>query len=471
MKILLLRPQSNHYLFSSVPPLGLGYLAGALGKQGHEVEIQDVANRFFHDDTFHINLQQSPPDIIGIQVYSRELAAAKNLLDRIRSQVGPQVTVVAGGAHPSTMPDELFAHLPDIDYGLIGEAEISLPLLARHLAGETAVAPASIPGLIYRDNGAVRINPVDHPADIDQFDFPAWDKMKLAGYRHTNIFGGGFSRRTPAMTMLTSRGCPHRCAFCAATVISGNRLRLRDPERIVDEMEILRNKYGFREIKIIDDNFNAARRHVLAVGEAFARRPVDISSSFVCGLQLQTLDDEILRTLKLLGGYELMVAVESGSSRVLQLMNKQVDLSGLREKVALIHRHGFKVILLFIIGYPGETCAEIKQSIKLSLDLPLDRVHYNCFSPFPGSAVYRELAEQGKLQDFATDHVHFETINYSFVDGLSARQLNRLRQQALLRFYLRPKTIFNLWTSFNSWRGVKFLLGKAADYFGFLRRF
>ncbi len=108
MRILLLRPKSSHNLFSSVPPLGLGYLAGSLGKQGHEVEIQDEANRFFNDVTFDSNLQRSQPDLIGIQVYSRELVTARKLLARVRSHVGTHVPVVAGGAHPSTMPAELF---------------------------------------------------------------------------------------------------------------------------------------------------------------------------------------------------------------------------------------------------------------------------------------------------------------------------------------------------------------------------
>jgi len=470
MKVLLLRPRPESYAFSPAPPLGLGYLATALINHGFETKILDLNNRLNRKRDIVNQIKNYDPDLVGVQVYSRDLQESRDLLGRLRSCLKPAVPIVVGGPHPSTMPDQLFDHLDAADYGLMGEAELTLPLLARHLSENPGCLPEAIPGLVYRLDHTVRVNPATPPENLDALDFPAWDAMRLKGYPHTEIFGGGFYKRAPAMTMLTSRGCPFHCTFCGARRLYGDRVRYRNPERVVDEMEILGNKYGFQELKIIDDNFNATRQHVLEIGEAFARRPVDVSMSFACGLHLRTLDDEVLRTIKLLGGYELMVAIESGSQRVLNLMKKQVDLSEVREKVALIRRHGFKVIFLFILGYPGETPEEIEQSIRLALDLPLDRAHFNCFSPFPGSEIYSQLLEQGRLKNFAARHVHFETMQYSFVDGLDARQLNRIRQKALLRFYLRPRSFFSLLVSFRKWPNLKFLLVKAAEYFRFSRR-
>jgi radical SAM superfamily enzyme YgiQ (UPF0313 family) len=135
----------------------------------------------------------------------------------------------------------------------------------------------------------------------------------------------------------------------------------------------------------------------------------------------------------------------------------------------MIRRKGFKVIAYFLLGYPGETTEEAKRTVRLALDLPLDRAHFNCFSPMPGTEVYDELLAAGKLSAFDPRHAHFETINYSFVDGLSARGLNRLRQRALLRFYLRPRVLIGMGRSFARWSSLTFLARKAVEYFGFVR--
>ena len=465
MKILLLRPKSKLYALSSVPPLGLGYLARALLNRGFDVEIADFNNRRCRENRLLEKWRKSPPDIIGLQLQSRDIAEGRVLIQRLRKWLGSSIPIVLGGPHPSTMPEQVLEDFSGADFAMLGEAEETLPKLVDYLGGTNHATPEAVPGLVYKSNGALKINPTSPPVDIDQLDFPAWDLMTLDGYSQTEVFGGGFNRRAPAMTLLTSRGCPWQCTFCCAKELYGRSLRLRNPERIVDEMDILHRQYGFREIKIIDDNFNAVRRHVLEVGRVFQQRPVDISTSFACGLQIHNLDDEVLSVFKLLGASELMVAVESGSQRVLSLMKKNIDLSQVPRKVDLIRHHGFKVILLFIIGYPGETREEIEQSVRMALELPIDRVHFNCFSPLPGTEIYRELKSQNRLADFNTRNTHFDAIRYSFIPGLTARQLNRLRQKALLRFYWRPKILLTLWASFHSWSGFKFLIYKALVYF------
>jgi radical SAM superfamily enzyme YgiQ (UPF0313 family) len=468
MSVLLLRPYPKNSICSAVPPLGLGYLATALLHGGIEASILDLGNLRYRPADLDRALGESPPGLVGVQVYTREIPATRAMIQGVRERLGPRVPIVVGGPHPSTMPEAVFDHLPEIDFAVVGEGEIALPLLARHVAGDAAVTRESIPGLAWREGGRVRVNPSVFADDVDAFGVPAWDRMRLDGYR-TEILGGGFTRRAPAMTMLTSRGCPFRCAFCCARALCGRKLRLRDPGAVVDEMAVLRERHGFQEIKILDDNFNAVRAHVLGIAEAFRRRPVDVSVSVACGLHLHTLDEEVVDALAAIGAYELMIAIESGSQRVLDRMKKTLDLREVPEKVAMIRRKGFKVIAYFLLGFPGETKQETERTVRLALDLPLDRAHFNCFSPMPGSEVHDDLVTQGRLAAFDLRHAHFETINYSFVDGLTAPQLNRLRQRALLRFYLRPRVFFGLWRSFASWSSVKFLARKAAEYFGLVR--
>jgi radical SAM superfamily enzyme YgiQ (UPF0313 family) len=465
MKVLLLQPFPQGPFGYSVPPLGLGYLATSLLRRDIDVEILDLASRRFGLNDLRRALSPNPPDLVGIQVYSRELDNARQLVSLVRRELGAGAPIVVGGPHPSTMPEEALDHLPGVNYALAGEGEDSLPMLARRVAGDTTIDFTEIPGLVSRDGSGVHINPSRFRDDINDLGFPAWSLMKLSGYR-TEVFGGGFSGRRPAMTLLTSRGCPYKCAFCSAQSLSGGRLRLRHPEAVVEEMSILSNCLGFREIKIIDDNFNVDRNHVLRISELFTRRALDATVTFACGLHLQHLDGEVLRALRAMNAYELMVAIESGSERVLDLMNKKVNLKRLPEQIELIRRHGFRVVAFFLLGYPGETREEMRQTVDLALRLPLNRAHFNCFSPPPGTTVYEELKAQGRLNGFEPRHVQFETFNYSFVDGMNVKQLNRFRQKALFRFFLRPKIFLSLWRTFHRWSSIKFMFYKVAQYFG-----
>ena len=147
-------------------------------------------------------------------------------------------------------------------------------------------------------------------------------------------------------------------------------------------------------------------------------------------------------------------------------MNKNIDLDEVPAKIELIRKYGFKVVSFFVIGYPGETVEDIRMTVDTALRLPLARAHFNCFSPLPGSPVFDELAAKGMIRDFDIRHVHFETINYSYVEGVSAKQLNRIRLKALLRFYARPRIFFGMFRTFRNWSSIRFLFAKGLEYLG-----
>jgi anaerobic magnesium-protoporphyrin IX monomethyl ester cyclase len=465
VRVLLLKPASQAITVPA-PPLGLGYLARSLEKAGIDVEILDMDNRKASWKDLDSSLRRSVPDLIGIQVHSRELEAAQTLIAGLRKAIGQALPIAIGGPHPSTLPLESMEHLPEIDYAIAGEGEEALPLLARYVNKEPGVERKAIPGLVWRENGVVKRNPSRFVTDLDALGFPTWEKMRLKGYR-TEVLGGGFYRKSPAMTVLTSRGCPYHCTFCAAKFLSGRRLRLRSPELVIEEMVRLRHQWGFREIKIVDDNFTANREHVLRLAEEFVRRKLDVTTALVCGVHAHHLEDDVLDALCRMGVYELMIAIESASPRVLQSMRKPLDLARLPETVARVRRRGLGVVGLFILGYPGETREEMEETVRLTLRLPFDFVHLNSFSPFPGSEIYEDLTSRGLLK-LNFRHVHFETINYSFVEGMSVAQLQRFRRSALMRFYLRPRAMLRLARGLRHAGTVKFLAGRALEYFGFV---
>lgn len=464
--VLLLRPPLWNTVSAETPPLGLGYLLAALKRDGLAARMIDFSRVPRGGALVRETLQRDRPRVVGVQVYSNEIEAANKTIELVRSIMGDRATIVVGGPHVSTMPRETLGHLPGADFGLRGEGEITFARLARGVidAGEV---DRHLPALVFRADGGVQINEPEFVADLDQLAPPDWDGMGIERY-HADAFGGGFNRRSPAMCIVTSRGCPFRCGFCAANPVSGRVYRRHSGARVVAEMKALYER-GYREIKIVDDNFAVDPRHVRDVRAAMEAERLDLAVSFACGLHLLTITEETVDHIKAMGVYEVMVAIEAGTDRVLRDMCKDIDLALVREKIALLRKHELPITGYFILGYPGETRADLEQTVRLALELPLVRVHFNAFSPYPGSQIYEQLRAAGRLDEIELRAVHAERANYSFVDGLSIRDLNRIRRRALLRFYLRPRILWGFMRGMNSWPIARFRLRKGLEYFGLLR--
>lgn len=468
-RVLLIRPPLWKTICASTPPLGLGYLLTSLRHAGLPAALLDLSVRKDPDRSLAQALQgSSRPDIVGIQVFSNELASARYVVERVRELGGDSIVIVAGGPHVTTMPHLVFTHIPQLDLALRGEAETSLVELVRRLSEHDKESILSTPGLVWRDGEQVRMNRQVFEQDLDRIAPPDWEAMELHRY-HADAFGGGFTRRSPAMCMQTTRGCPFDCTFCAVLPIAGRRLRCHSAAQVVAQVKELVER-GYREIKIVDDNFAADPRHVRRVREAFEKERVNVAVSFACGLHLRTINEELIGHIKAMGVYEVMVAIESGSDRVLADMKKNITVALVKDKIALLRRHGFPVTGYFMLGYPTEQQEDLQRTIRLALTLPLERAHFNCFSPYPGSEVYDQLEKEDRLPPLNLEAVHAETVNYSFVPGVSVRQLDRLRRRAFLRFYLRPRILWPFLRGMRSWPVVKFRAQKALEYFGWTTR-
>jgi radical SAM superfamily enzyme YgiQ (UPF0313 family) len=465
--ILLLRPPLWNSVCAPAPPLGIGYLLTNLSRAGMPAAFLDL-NHGKQAVAQLRGLLAGPerPRVVGVQVYSNELAAVRRTCQVVRELAGRDTVIVAGGPHVSTMPESLFTHLPEADYGLQADGELALPQLLRALrAGGDG--RDRIPGLVFRRNGGAGFNPAFLPPDLDALGAPDWDGLRVERY-NADAFGGGFLGRQPAMCIQTARGCPFRCSFCAVEAIAGRALRRHSGDAVAAQVQDLVRR-GYREIKILDDNFGADIRHVRAVREAFERARLDVAVSFACGLHVATIDEELIDHIKRMGAYEVMVAVESGTDRVLADINKGITTAMAREKIALLVRHGLPATGFFIVGYPTETRKDIKRTAAFARSLPLERAHFNCFSPYPSSAIYNQLKAEGRLADIDLKAVQFETVSYSFVPGVSAAELTGLRRMAILRFYLRPRAMLAFLAGMTTWPIARFRIRKALEYFG-LRR-
>jgi anaerobic magnesium-protoporphyrin IX monomethyl ester cyclase len=458
MRVLLVNPDIS---LVRAPNLPLGYLAAALEAAGHEVRLADIAFKGWDRDRVTRVATGEAWDLVGIQVYSCGWEAAKSLAQAIKAR-RPSARVVVGGRHASALPEEVLAEEPAVDFVLASESERSLPALAAALA-DGADGIADVPELYRRDGAGVVRGPCAVPTPLDDLPLPAWHHIAPSLYPAAPQ--GGFVKALPIAPLITSRGCPYRCRFCASGVgTSGRAVRYRSPGAVADEAALLVRDHGIRELQILDDNFTLKRAHAEGVCEALLSRGLGLALSLPNGVRLDKLDAELVRLLERTGCYSLTVGVDSGSQRVLDSMDRQVTLEGMRTGIRLIKEHSrIRVTGNFILGLPGETLADIGRTIRYARTVGLDRAYFAVYLPLPGSPLFDELRAAGALEGMRYDHLTPAARAIPFTpEGVSEKQLRRALWRAYAEFYLRPSILWHLAREVRSVEHARFLAGKVA---------
>ncbi len=448
----------SHYV---VPPVGLGYLATALRRAGfNSVTIIDSIRENLSIPQLVDKLVSLNPRIIGFQVFSSDFVSVRDSINLIKQKI-PGAMIILGGPHVSATGTSIFSDFPGVDFGFMGESEVSLPLFARRSILKEAIELESIPGLVHRSEGVERANERAYIEDLDALGFPAWDLMPPDKY--PDAPQGAFYRQFPIAPIATTRGCPYTCAFCGSPVNMGNKLRFRSLDSVFGEMETLYKHYGVREFHFIDDMFNMSRTRVLEFCRILDSRKWGINYTFPNGLRLNTIDRETLAWMKKTGAYAFTVGIESGSQRILDAMNKKLTVDMIREKVQMIAESGIEPSGFFLLGYPGETKEDIRKTIDFAKSLPLKRAHFSNFLPLPGTLATQRLLDSGEIGPPDWENLAYSNTPYA-PKGISTSELKSFQRRAFLEFHLRPKILFKMLTEIKSPHHFKSLLVRAKDY-------
>lgn len=486
MNILLIRPVTNKMPII-IPNLGLGYLSSQLKKHGHFVTILDCAKFNYDYKDFKNFLDSGNFDIAGFQLFTCDFSSVRKMAEIVK-EVDSDIITIAGGPHISGLPEHTMKEIRNLDYGFYGEAEIGIVKFCDYISKtensskekETeleadsgtdvynkreTVTLSEIPGLIYRNGDEVLVNDRNAVEDLDSLDFPDWESIDPNTYPHAPH--GTFTKSLPAAPVITSRGCPYSCTYCGVKSTTGRRLRMRSPENIISEIELLIKKYGVKEIHIEDDNFTFNRERVVEFCNLLLDKNIKINWACPNGVRLDTLDEELLRLMEKAGCYSFAVGIESGSPGILKDMRRQVTVEKMREKIMLIaSTTKIKMTGFLMAGYPTETIEDIKETIKFVNSLPLNRAQYSNFLPLPGTKIFDDLMEKGEidLDSLSWDNFQDNAITYS-PPGITPEQLHKILKSAFYRFYFRPKIIINLLKEIHSFNQFKFVLARFIDIF------
>ncbi|PIR66425.1 MAG: hypothetical protein COU51_04045 [Parcubacteria group bacterium CG10_big_fil_rev_8_21_14_0_10_36_14] len=460
-KILFVKPFST-LGYAITPPLSLGYLASYLRKDGwSNIEILDCTLKQVSPEKFKEYVLEKKPDVIGVTVYSNNIKIVKEQIN-VAKEANPEVLVVIGGPHASAIDSkELMGYFDKIDFAFKGEGEKGLKMLLEKLFQNKDIPLSHIPGLVYRSEGEVFFNPVYFEEDLDSLPFPAWDFMPPGEYPEAPA--GSFFKQLPIGYLVTSRGCPYNCTFCASKSVVGRNMRMRSADNIIEEMKWAIEKYGIKEFHIMDDNFTAHRARAVEVLEKIVANNFNISLFGANGLRLDTLDDELLKLMKKAGFYAIHVGIESGSQRIMDHMNKHIKKEMVEERIKAIRKMGFRTGGAFIIGYPEENEDDLRQTYEFSRKLMLDRAGFNFYLPLPGSEMYTWLKESGRIDGVDWDKIRFDNITVC-PKGISRETLKKWHRKIFLGFWLRPRIVFNVLRDLRSPAHLKLILKRVFNY-------
>jgi radical SAM superfamily enzyme YgiQ (UPF0313 family) len=425
MRVLLVSPKYNTHIVA--PHLGLGYLASALLKGGHQVDVRDGVRE-------EIRYDPDRYDLIGLTAMTTYFP--EMVVETRAARAHGKKTIIGG---PHVIADPLGSlKQSGADFACAGEGEILINELA------SGTDPARIAGLCWWKDGQPFANPpAPFHRHIDEFGGPAWDLIDPRSYPPAPH--GMIARRFPLSPIITTRGCPYACTYCSAPLTAGKSMRYRDPRLVADEIQLLHEKYGVQEIQVEDDNFTLKRDHVVAVCEELIRRRLDVIWSLPNGVRIDKLDPELLALMKRAGCYLMALGIESSSQRILDMVKKRLNVDLVRKVVSWVNDAGIEAWGFFMIGFPTETRAEIVQTIDFALSLPLDRVQFTKTTPLPGTEIYDYWKRHYARQDGEINWTEFNyyAFNAEWSD-VSIAEIQRLQRWGHMRFYLQPRNLFRV---------------------------
>ncbi|OGQ08346.1 MAG: hypothetical protein A2026_20310 [Deltaproteobacteria bacterium RBG_19FT_COMBO_46_12] len=459
MKILLIQPPIQDFYQTSIrtQPIGLAYLAASLKSHGYKVEILDCQTekkkpisipselsslRGFYpfDDQspfklytgyYHFGMgwkeikqkiRDSNVDVFGISSSFTPYHGEALEIARIIKEWDPNKMVVMGGAHVSCDPGGALQS-PYVDYAVLGEGEIRFPLLIEKIVKEDLKGIAEMDGIGYRVDGEIKINPLQSfITDLDSLPHPAREVLDPDRYR--------IEKKRSTM-IITSRGCPHRCAYCSAHLVMGSSCRARSPEAILKEMIECLERYDIQAFDIEDDNFTLdqerAKRLMSLVIENFGEEKLDLSA--MNGVSFTSLDEELLKLMKRSGFKTINLSLVSINPLTKEKMGRPQGTTEFDKIIDKSEQVNLNVIAYAILGMPGQTIEEMADTLIYLMGRRV-LIGPSVYYPTPNTPLFEKCKKEGilpaQISRWRSSAFPIETKEFNRLDLLTLFRLARL---------------------------------------------
>ena len=369
------------------PPLGILYISGYLDQ--HNIPHNVFDTTFSSRDRFEKMLLDTKPEIVGLYTNLMTKVSIISIIQFIKTHIG--AIVILGG--PDTRSNaENYLHA-GADYLVIGEGEQSFLELVKFCQGENGDRHL-ISGIAFLENGNVVKTPErEKIKDLDSLPLPNRSKIDFAPYLDTWKKYHGKN----AMSISTMRGCPYTCKWCSRGVY-GLSYRRRSAKRVVEELKIIQQQYNPDTLWFVDDVFTISHKWLQEFHDELKKQQLKIS--YECISRADRMNENVVRLLKESGCFRIWIGAESGSQKIIDLMDRRVDVAQVREMILLSKKFGIETGTFIMLGYPGETMHDIRETIDHLKRSDPDYFTITVAYPIKGTELYEEVESVSSVPDW-----------------------------------------------------------------------
>lgn len=399
-------------------PYVLGLLASVIKKDGYDIEIIDANIDNLSEEEVQKKIEEVKPTVVLVSAMTVMYRRMTHTAFRLVKEVNENIITIVGGIYP-TQSLNLVVKDSNIDFIISGEGEERLPQLLKAIEGGRGFE--KMDGISFqKERGKpFTINPNRaFIQNLDTVPFPEYDLFEMGKYtsygqKYTQNFQ---FRAHPFAETMSSRGCPYKCTFCSSNELYAGRptIRYRSAENVLEEVDMLVNKLGTRELIFLDDSFLQSKRRFMKIMQGLVDRQYGLLWKSN-NLSIFLMDDEVVEMMKKSGCYQLNVSIESGSQVTLDLIKKPVKLYKITKTIQRIKEAGIELTSNFVIGFPHETMDRIRETFHYAEEIDIDLALFSIATPLPATELYDEALQKNTLsKDF-----DFETFEfYGFGKGV-----------------------------------------------------
>ena len=402
------------------PPLNMMYLVSLAKKAKADYIARDYSDKYDVWAEMEKDVSNYQPDYVFLDVTTPSLKMDLKSAALIK-KVSPKSVAIGRGAHFTIYDKQALLDYPDLDIVLRNEYEFA----AREIM--SGVSWEKILGITYRKEGQIIRNESRPPMDLDEIPFPDKDWLDVTKFIRPDT-------GQPQTIIRIGEGCPYECVYCLAGVVNGNKIRLRSPQNVIDEIKENVSKYGITDFLFRSDGFTYNNKWVLDFCNKIKQEGLNIT--WACNARVKSCNLATLKTMKEAGCWAIGIGIESGSQDSLDKMKKGFVLDEAVEFIKLVKLSKIKAFTYFVIGFPWETHKHILDTINFAVKVDGDLAQFSPIYPYPGTELYKMVLEAGLIKEgeFSPNALAEPVIGTQY---LSVDELKRYFKLANRTFYLR----------------------------------
>lgn len=442
----------------TMPPVGLLSIAGWLQQNKIKVNLLDFTIENFKKNNVEDILQNKiksigVPEWFGISVCT-PVAYNAYYIAKILKTLYPKSKIVLGGPHITVLKEQIFSECEHVDYLITGEGEYSLCNLIKH----NDLSPNNI--LTRHPNP--NINKVDaEEIKIHELPLPAYNLLDFKKYTPPPAT---LNSKKPGIGIITSRGCPYQCVFCAR--ITGHKLRFKTIEQVINEIKYLQKTFNIKQFHFYDDTITCKKQYITDLCNRMIEENLNLHWS--CFARVDTVDEEILTLMKKAGCFVIMYGVESLDEKILKDIKKGISIEQINKALKLTRKAKIESRVSLIIGTATETRETLSKTKKDLLKLDTDFFQVFIAVPMPGSQFFIDAKAENKIINENWPDYDLSKVLYRH-PIFSEKELFKEQRSMYMKFYLRPRIIFNFFKKLTSFTALTNMFRGLFGFFKIIR--